>query len=180
MKTGMSLVLVLACLVGWGGCKSQTTKPSVLITDAELIRKFGSEALPRNYNVIVRVTNWNLDGAKGRYERSFAGTLAPSRHGRVVANGVIEMDNVSVDPQIVSDRFEGWLAKLVKVTSIVADTNSPALVERIVRYTAEHTTGELRYTIKPVPNAAMNVNGKGMPVDFKEFDIQIVEERKRK
>jgi hypothetical protein len=177
MKTGLYLVLLLACLVGWSGCKPQTTKPSVLVTDAELMRKFGSEALPKNYNVIVRVTHWNLDGTKGRFERSFAGTLAPARHGRVVATGVIEMDNVSVDPQIVSDRFEGWLAKLVKVTSIVADTNSPALVGRIIRYTTKQTTGELRYTIKPVPTA---VNGKGMPADFKEFDIQIVEERKHK
>lgn len=150
------------------GCRyfTKPAKPSVLITDAELLRRFGSEALPTNYHVLARTTSWKLDGGKGHFERSFAGT-------------VVEMDNAPVDPQIVSDRFEAWLAKLVKVDASTADTNSPPVIGRIIQYTAAQTTGELRYTIRPVPGATLTVNGKDKPGNFQEFDIQIVEQRKR-
>jgi hypothetical protein len=85
------------------------------------------------------------------------------------------MDNVSFDPQVVSDRFEAWLAKLVRVTA--TETTDAG---RVIRYAAKQTTGELRYAVKPVSNAKLTVNGKEMPGNWLEFDIQIVEERKTK
>lgn len=165
------LLVVGLIAVTFIGC-SKPVKPSVLITDAEILRKFNAEALPKNYNVIVRLTNWNLDGVKGRFERSFACSVMSSRHGRVLADGVVEMDNASFDPHVVSDRFEAWLPKLVKVAS--AETTDAG---RVIRYTTKQTTGELRYTIKPVPDAKLTVNGEKMPGNWLEFDVRIVEEK---
>ena len=160
-KLGLWLCGLLLLL----GC-SRPVKPSVLITDEELLRKFNSEALPTNYHVLARTTSWNLDGRKGRFERSFAST-------------VLELDNAPVDPQLVSDQFEAWLATLVKVVASAADTNRPPAIGRIIQYTAAQTTGDLRYTLKPVPGAKLTVNGKESPGKFQGFNIQFVEERKR-
>ena len=162
------VIIGLGCLLAIGisaGCKSRTAKPSVLITDTELMSKFSAEALPKDCYVMVRLANWNLDGTKERFERTYECT-------------VLEINNAPIDPQMVSDRFEAWLAKLVKVTSTVADTNSPPAVDRVIKYAAEQTVGELHYTIKPIPGATMTENGKETPGNFREFDIQIIEQRK--
>ena len=83
----VGLVVVGFVAIALTGC-SKPAKPSALISDAELLRKFNSEALPTNYHVLARTTGWKSDGVKGRFERSFAST-------------VLEMDNAAVDPQIV-------------------------------------------------------------------------------
>ena len=162
---GLIAATCIVALVGWG-VFAKPAKPSVLITDAELLRKFNSEALPTNYHVLARTTSWKADAAKGRFERSWAAT-------------VMEMDNAPVDPKLVGDHFKAWLAKLVKVPQSAPAVNSPRVIGDVIYYTAAQTTGELRYTLKPVSGSTLTVNGNQTTGNIQELDIQIVEQLKR-
>lgn len=99
-------------------------------------------------------------------------TASNSIFERPYENTVVEMDNKDVDPKIVSDSLEVWLAKQVKVTSTATDTGAG----RVIRYTTGQISGELHYTIKPLPDATLTVNSASSRGNFQSLDIQIVEQ----
>ncbi|MCX7049174.1 MAG: hypothetical protein NTX50_27275 [Candidatus Sumerlaeota bacterium] len=152
-------------------CKyfTKSAKPSALIADRDLPRNLGAvlaPMLPPRYRFLVRSERWNHDSANGRFERSFDCT-------------VLQDNNAPVDANMVSGPLEQWIGKLVKVIPEADDTSRTQTLSRLVRYTDNRITGELRYAIKPVGSATLKVEDNQTTGIFLDVQIHIVEQKKR-
>lgn len=58
------------------------------------------------------------------------------------------------------------------------DTAEPDQWLRVVSYETSHTTGQVRYTIKAVPEATLIEQGQASPSSHRLLDIHIIERAK--
>ena len=145
-----------------------SSEPSPLITDQTLPQRFSHEVAPRmppGYRTFVRNDRWNHDSGKGRFERSFEWT-------------VLKDDNTPVEPKLLIVAFEEWIMPHLRTPSVTDDAASTAGLSRIIRYDDEKTTGEVRYSVKPVASAKLTINGKEFAGNFLSLNVQVMEQRK--
>ena len=161
---GLIVLASASGLLAWRYARS-SIKPSPLIADNDLLNKMRNSVLPPPHRILVRIHRWSSDPAGGRFERSFECT-------------VLRMDKASVDPKMLSDHLEKWIAGFVKVSSAADETPGAPDVCRAIRYEGEQTAGEVRYTIKPVPGATLVVDGKESAGNFLTLELRITEQKK--
>jgi hypothetical protein len=164
LVVGLIVLASAGGLLAWLYGRLSVT-PSPLIADNDLPNKMRNGVVPTPYWILVRIERWNHDPARGRLERLFECT-------------VLSPDNAPVDPKMVSDHLEKWIATLVNVNSATDETPGSPDVCRLVRYEGDQTAGELRYSITPVDGAALVVDGKESAGNFLALKLRITEQRK--
>jgi hypothetical protein len=89
---------------------------------------------------------------------------------------VVHKDNAAFDQKLIRDRLDKWIATVVNVEAPVNGAPLPPNTERVIRYRDRSATGEVRYTLEPVPDAKFVVNGQESPGNVQSLDIQISEQ----